>query len=114
MKKPLQLVVALLLLAASVFLFSRSTREQRQSKDFPDGVAWLCLDCKSGFETSLDEVNVWANDHPGEGYTCPHCKKTNTARANKCPLGGCGKFYTGKNLVIDEKVCCPVCKKPLP
>jgi len=107
-------LLALALLAASVFAYRHFSREQRQSQDFPEGAHWLCFKCKQGFTVTLVEVSHWANSEPVGGYPCPKCKATETARAKKCPLSECGKFYVERNLVIDEKVCCPICRKPLP
>ena len=114
MKNTLALAGVIALIAASIFLFQRSTRQLRLSADFPEGTVWLCLACTNGFSKSLDEFNAWATEHPSTPLPCPKCKSPRTFRAQKCPLPDCGKYYTDRNLVIGEKVCCPVCKKPLP
>jgi hypothetical protein len=114
MSKKAQAVVGVVLLAAAVFLSFRSRNEQRQSSDFPDGAHWLCLKCGQGFSTSLKEVSQWSNSDPAGGYPCAKCKAVETVRAKKCPLPACGKFYVERNLVIDEKACCPLCRNPLP
>lgn len=107
-------LLALALLAGSVLLYRSFTTEQRQSQDFPDGAHWLCFKCNQGFTVSLAQVNQWANNEPVGGHPCAKCKSTETTRAKRCPLPGCGKYYVERNLVIEEKVCCPVCKNPLP
>jgi len=114
MKNAALIVLALVLLAGGGAAYRYFSTEQRQSRDFPEGAHWLCFKCNQGFSVSLEQVNHWAGSDPAGGFPCPKCKATETARAKKCPLPGCGKFYTERNLVIDEKVCCPVCKKPLP
>ncbi|MSU63182.1 MAG: hypothetical protein EXS31_12440 [Pedosphaera sp.] len=114
MKQAGSIAIAIALIASSVWLYRHFSGDQRQSQDFPEGAHWLCLKCNQGFSLSLKEVNRWANSEPAAGYPCPKCKAVETTRAKKCPLPGCGKFYVERNLVIDDKVCCPVCKKPLP
>jgi hypothetical protein len=107
-------LLALALLGVSVLAYRHLSREQRQSQDFPDGAHWFCGKCQQGFTVSLDAVHQWANSDPAGGYPCPKCKAIETFRAKKCPLAACGRYYTDRNLVIDEKPSCPVCKKPLP
>ncbi|MBM3822322.1 MAG: hypothetical protein FJ404_05400 [Verrucomicrobia bacterium] len=114
MKNTVLLALALALLAGSVLALRNYVREQRQSEDFPEGAHWLCLQCREGFTVSLEQVNQWAGTDPAGGFACPKCKSGQTARAKKCPLPACGKFYLERNLVIDDKVCCPICKSPLP
>ena len=83
MKNAGLVVLALALLAGSVFAYRHFSREQRQSQDFPEGAHWLCSRCNQGFTVTLVEVNQWASSDPTGGYPCPKCKATETARI--CP-----------------------------
>ncbi|MCX6925507.1 MAG: hypothetical protein NT154_20205, partial [Verrucomicrobia bacterium] len=110
--------LGLLLAMASVVvagaLLFRSARKTSGSADFPDGMHWLCTSCNHGFTTSRDDFAEWLKLNPGQQIGCPKCKGHNTAVAKRCPLPKCGRYYVERNLVIDGKVSCPLCKKPLP
>ena len=104
-------VVAILIAAAFAL---KSTREQSGTADFPDGMHWLCPSCQYGFSTSREAFADWVDEHPDERLECPQCRRRITEVARHCPLPDCGKYYTQANLVLDGKVCCPICRQPLP
>ncbi len=114
MKQRILLFLAAALVVAAGALLFRSARKAGQSADFPDGMHWLCTSCGNGFTTSRDAFADWVKEHPEQRMECPKCKQRQTAVAKKCPLPGCGRYYVERNLVINGKVCCPVCKQPLP
>lgn len=105
------LVVAI---AAAIGFLAKRTHEQSRSADFPEGMHWLCQSCGYGFSTSRDEFAKWVEDHPGRTPECPRCHKMTTVVARHCPLPDCGKYYTQVNVVLNGKVCCPICRQPLP
>jgi len=104
-------VAAVVLAGALLF---RSARKASGSPDFPHGMHWLCTSCNHGFTTSRDDFAAWLKGHPGQQIECPKCKRNETAAAKRCALTNCGRYYVERNLVIDGKVSCPVCKQPLP
>lgn len=114
MKERLLLIGAVVGLAIAGFLFFRSARSTSQSADFPNGMHWLCTNCNHGFTTSREAFADWVKDHPDQRLACPKCKSNTTVVAKKCPLPNCGRYYVQRNLVIDGKVSCPICKQPLP
>ena len=114
MKQKLGLLLAVAAVVVAGALLFRSARMTSQSPDFPDGMHWLCLSCGQGFTTSRDEFAEWVRTHPDQRIECRKCKKLETAVAKRCPLPNCGRYYVERNLVIDERVCCPICKRPLP
>ena len=104
-------VAAVVALGAQIFRF---TRQQTASTDFPgDRMHFVCVDCLHGFDSTRKKFSAWAdeNDHP---LPCPECGKQRTEVAQKCPLPDCGAYHSTPNVVIDGKVCCPVCQNPLP
>jgi hypothetical protein len=114
MKQKLGLLLAVAAMVLAAVLFFRSAHKASESPDFPDGMHWLCSNCKSGFTTSRDDFAEWLKVHPGQRIECPKCKGHETEVARRCPLPKCGRYYVERNAVIDGKVCCPVCKQPLP
>lgn len=114
MKGKISLLLALVALVAAGALLFKSVRKAGESPDFPDGMHWLCLSCGQGFDTSRDTFAAWVKDHPDQPLECSKCKRPTTVVAKKCDLPGCGRYYTDRNLVIDGKVCCPVCRRPIP
>jgi len=107
-------ILALVVIAASVWLFKGSSEKQAASQDFPDGTHWICLECKHEFGMTREAVAEWNTAHPETTVPCPECEKNRSVRATKCPLPECGRLFTGNMVKIDGKVCCPVCKQPLP
>ena len=105
--------LGVVILMAVGFLL-KSTREQSQSVDFPDGMHWQCQNCQHGFSTSREAFADWAAEHPDQSLKCPQCHKQTTGVARHCPLPDCGKYYTRPNLVLDGTVSCPICRQPLP
>lgn len=118
MKDALKVVGAIVLIGLAVFLFKRSSDQAKESQDFPDGVYYLCGDCKHEFNMSRDELADWSNANPGKTIPCPQCNKNNNVRAEKCPLEDCGRLFPigrdGGMVLIAGKVSCPICKQPLP
>ena len=104
---------ALALLVAAALLVN-FTRKEKGSVDFTDGQHWLCTKCQNGFSTSREEYAAWLAKHPGQLPQCPKCGATATIVAKKCPLPDCGKYNAKPFLVIEGKVCCPACRKPIP
>jgi ssDNA-binding Zn-finger/Zn-ribbon topoisomerase 1 len=88
----------------------------KQSEDFPEGTVWVCRDCGKGFRKSISELHEIYRDAPGAPVPCPHCGKTNTARARQCPH--CGAFFERPARAQDPKQsgrpACPKCRKALP
>ncbi len=114
MKRRLGLLLALAAVVAAGALLFRSARKASESPDFPDGMHWLCSSCNHGFTTSRDDFAESLKVNPGQQVECPKCKRHETAVAKRCPLPKCGRYYVERNLVIDGKVSCPLCKQPLP
>lgn len=113
MNKNLLIALALIALVCAGVIMSRSARHKEMSTDFPEGMHWLCSECQHGFSTSREEFASWAAKHD-EKLPCPECGKNTAEVAQKCPLAECGMYHVEPNVVIDRKVCCPVCRNPLP
>lgn len=114
MKDSFKVVAAVLAIIAGFWFFRKGSERQAQSQDFPDGTYYICAECRHEFNMSRDEVADWINANPEKGVPCPKCEKHKSIRASKCPLPECSKLYIGNMVMIDEKVCCPICKKPVP
>ena len=119
MKDALKVVGAIVLIGLAVVLFKRGSDRANQSQDFPDGVYYLCGDCRHEFNMSRDESADWSNANPGKTIPCPECNQNSSVRAKKCPLEDCGRLFPiggrdGGMVLIDGKVSCPICKQPLP
>ncbi len=107
-------ILAVLVIVGALFYFRSSTEKQNLSQDFPNGTYWICLECKHEFNMSRDDVAAWNTANPETTVPCPQCKANRSVSASKCPLDECGKLFTGSMVEIDGKVCCPVCKDPMP
>ena len=104
------LLVGGLIGAVQLINFSRT---QGRPVDFPDGMHWMCISCDHGFSIPREEFAAWAAEND-ERYPCPECGEQKTDVAQRCPHRKCGAYHVTPNAVIDGKVCCPVCKEPLP
>lgn len=110
-----KILVALLLVAVVTAgaLLTRSSKQRSRAADFPDGMHWQCAACRHGFSMPREEFAAWAAEHD-ERLPCPECGKHTTAVAQRCPLPDCGAYHVAPNVVIEGKVCCPVCRLPIP
>jgi hypothetical protein len=83
--------------------------------DFPEGHAFICLDC--GQTTVLSDrelfdlkVKARESDEPDAGrVVCSACGSTNTHAAIKCP--NCGHYFARSG---GGRPVCPSCKQPFP
>ena len=116
MKDVLKILGALVLIVAAVYLFTGGSTDGGRTGDFPDGVWWICADCKHEFDMDRDRVVELYHADPDSSVPCPECGKRKTLRARKCPLEACSEVYpdTKGFVSIDGKACCPICKQPLP
>ena len=114
MNDTVKAILAIVAIGAAFFLFKSSSDNQAQSQDFPDGTYWVCLECKHEFNMSREDVADWNAIYPDTTVPCPECEENRSKRASKCPLSECGKYYIGNMVEIDGKVCCPICKQPVP
>lgn len=87
-------VVGIGILGVAGWLGVRGWRSGPDTRDFPDGIAWLCTDagCGEAFVVTLDGMSDYFLAHPDhQAMPCPRCGGLNTVRAARCP--DCGRYY---------------------
>ena len=109
-----KIILALALIGVGVWFFKSGSDEVARAQDFPDGTHWICVACKHEFSMPREAVAEWNTAHPDTSVPCPECQENRSVRATKCPLPECGRHFAGSMVEIDGKVCCPICKQPLP
>jgi ribosomal protein L40E len=101
--------------AGGIYAVSGGGGKGRDS-DFPEGHAYICLDCGEVTILSSEELfriksEAWQRTDSLEParIACSSCGSENTMPATKCPR--CGKYFlrSGRGRPV-----CPHCKQPLP
>jgi hypothetical protein len=110
------IVVAVGALAAAGIIYGvTGVAGSKESEDFPEGHAFICLDCKHVTILSSAELFEFKAKARESGsleparVVCSACGSDNTFPAVKCPRCGEYSVRTGSRHPV-----CPHCKQPFP
>jgi hypothetical protein len=102
-------VAALVLVIAAIgVLIWVTVRPSQNTPDVPNGLAFICNQCKNHFTKTMKELSDWQMEHRGEKVPCPKCKSQDVISAWRCPK--CGEFYPKTAGAGQAK--CPKCGAP--
>ena len=111
------LSIAVVCLAGAGVITARwAVNSERESADFPDGIAWFCRECRAGFVKTVDELlelhrRRENSDDPTAPIEllCPQCGSRNAVRATRCPH--CEQLFEPP---ARGQPTCPHCKRAMP
>jgi len=79
--------------------------------DNPNGILYLCENCKHEFVLTVKQLEAHHKANWGEPVPCPKCGSTDTIQAIRC--AHCGRVFPHDRTA--EEAICPYCKKnPFP